>query len=86
MSRVPKKAITKAPKPILLDEEKQRIKDEREAKKAERLRLQEEKAKIRAEKERIKQEKIKMWELIPTKSIPEIKKNPYHTKDYQLTP
>ena len=77
--RTTKKAITKAPKPVLADEEKLRIKEEREQKKAERLRIKEEKDKIKAEKERIKAEKLKMWELHPNKAIPEFKSNLFNT-------
>ena len=47
--------------------------------KAERLRIREEKARVKAEKDQIKQEKLRMWELNPTKNIPEIKTNPFCT-------
>ena len=69
-----------APAPALTKEEKEQQKLERERLREERNKIKEERAKIRAEKEALKQEKLRMWELVPTTSVPQIKTNPFLTK------
>lgn len=76
--RVTKKVIKKAAP--LSKEEKEQLKLEREKVREERNRIKEERARIRAEKERVKQEKLRMWELVPTTSVTQIKTNPLLTK------